>query len=159
MSNVVFDIYQEKWDKRFLELAKHVAQWSKDPSTKVGAVIVDPTTKKVVSMGYNGFARGVKDTDERLNDRETKLSLVVHAELNAILQAERSVRGCDIYIWPTMMEPNCCPECAKAIAQSGIKNVFGYSSSKPLSERWQKFAEYSTITLSESGVTYRRINE
>src|SRR6478736_2390241 len=146
-----------KWDKRFIELAKHVSTWSKDPSTKVGAVIVDPSTRKVVSMGFNGFPRGVDDTDERYNDRDTKLSLICHAELNAIVQAEQSVKGCDIYIYPTLMKPAPCPECSKIIAQSGIKNVLFYKSDKPLSERWQKLAEASHIILNEAGVTCHEI--
>ena len=102
----------DKWNQRFLNLAKHVSSWSKDPSTKVGAVIADPETKIVVGMGYNGFPRFVDDTEERYNDRPTKYKFVVHAELNAILNSNKSVRGCEIYIYPTLMKPNCCPECA-----------------------------------------------
>ena len=60
-----------KWDERFIELARLVAAWSKDPSTKVGAVIVRPD-RTVASVGFNGFARGVDDTEERLNDRALK---------------------------------------------------------------------------------------
>ena len=66
-----------KWDKRFLGLAAHVAEWSKDPSTQVGAVVANG--KKVVSLGFNGFPQGLSD-DHRLHDRETKYSLVLHAE-------------------------------------------------------------------------------
>ena len=54
----------EKWDRRFLALAEHVADWSKDPSTKTGAVIVRPD-RTIASMGYNGFPRGMADTDDR----------------------------------------------------------------------------------------------
>jgi len=147
------------WDRKFIELAKHISQWSKDPTTKVGAVIVDPITKKVVSMGYNGFARGVADTEERLNDRETKLGLVVHSELNAILQAEKSVKGCDMYVWPTFIDPPCCAECAKAIAQSGIRTVIGYKPDKPVSDRWKKSGEFAKITLREGGVCWDLIDE
>lgn len=139
-----------KWDKRFLELAKHVSTWSKD-ATKVGAVIVDPETRSVVSIGYNGFARGVEDTEERLMDRETKLKLIVHAEHNAILNSVGSVRGYDMYVYPTMMVPPCCPECSKAIAQSGIKRVLSYKPTE-LKDRWQELAKYSSITLDGAGV-------
>ena len=114
------------WDERFLELAKHVASWSKD-KTKVGAVIVDPTTKQVVGLGYNGFPRGVEDSEERLSDRAVKYNFICHAELNAILNSNKSVRDCDIYVYPTFMEPACCPECSKAITQSGIKRVLYYT--------------------------------
>ena len=107
----------DKWDLRFINLAEHIAGWSKDPSTQVGAVIVDPTTRKVVSMGFNGFPRGVDDSDDRLQNREKKLSYMVHAEENAILQAGQSVAGCNIYIHPTIMIPACCAHCAKLITK------------------------------------------
>lgn len=118
-----------KWDKRFLALAEHVASWSKDPSTQVGAVIVQPWDKIVVGMGYNGFPRGVEDMETRLNNRERKYAFVVHAELNAILNASAPVRDCTIYVWPqfyTEMPPT-CNECAKAVIQAGITRVVGNS--------------------------------
>jgi dCMP deaminase len=85
-----------KWDTRFLDLAALVASWSKDPSTKVGAVIVRPD-RTVASLGYNGFPRGVADTESRYEDRETKYQLVVHAEANAIISAGESVKGMTMY--------------------------------------------------------------
>src|SRR5664280_2545750 len=87
-----------KWHIRFLDLAKHIAQWSKDPKTKVGAVIVDEDNI-ILGIGYNGFPRGVQDYSERYNDRDTKLKYVVHAELNAILNTNRSVKDATIYVW------------------------------------------------------------
>ena len=72
-----------KWYKRYLKLAAEVATWSKDPNTQVGAVVVG-SKGQILSQGYNGFPRGINDTSKRLNDRDTKLSLVVHAEMNAI---------------------------------------------------------------------------
>jgi dCMP deaminase len=83
------------WDLRFLTLAKTVSTWSKDPSTKVGAVIVDKN-RRVVSLGYNGFPKGVKDTIEKLEDREQKYKHMVHAERNAMLFANKSLKGCTI---------------------------------------------------------------
>ena len=139
-----------KWNKRFLELAKHISSWSKD-KTKVGAVIVDPETKQVIGMGYNGFPRGVDDTEERINDRETKLHFICHAELNAILNSNRSVRGCEIYVYPTLMVPNSCPECSKAIVQSGIKKVLGYKR-KTIEKRWADLEKFSSDILYEGGV-------
>ncbi len=106
------------WDTKMMGLAEHVAQWSKDPSTKVGAVLVDPCFR-VVSVGYNGFPRNVEDTTERYNDRETKYGFVVHAEINAILNAVDISRARSIY---TTLFP--CRECAKAIIQAGIREVF-----------------------------------
>ena len=78
----------EKWDGRFLSLATHIANWSKDPSTKVGCVVVGPD-REIRSTGFNGFPRGIADTDERLSDRELKSPLICHAEENAIMHAAR----------------------------------------------------------------------
>ena len=123
-----------KWDNRFMELAQHVAQWSKDPNTKVGAVIVDEN-RCVVSLGFNGFPRGVSDAETNYEDRDIKLSMIVHAEINAILTANRSVRGLTLY--SSMFT---CSECAKMIIQSGIKRVVA---PVPKSERWQKSFDIS----------------
>ena len=77
----------DKWDMRFLALAEHVSEWSKDPSTQVGAVITHSRSKRVISLGFNGFPAGVEDTEERLEDRTTKYEMVVHAEQNALMFA------------------------------------------------------------------------
>ena len=109
-----------EWSERFLGLASHVAQWSKDPSTKVGCVIVDDD-HHVVSVGYNGFPTEVRDYPERYEDRGMKYALVVHAELNAIYSAARlgvSLLGTTLYC---TMSP--CGECMKAIIQVGIDTV------------------------------------
>jgi dCMP deaminase len=111
---------QDKWDLRFLELADHIALWSKDPRTKVGAVIVD-AKKRVVSIGYNGFPRGVDDTPARYEDRPTKHLFVAHAERNALDNAPLMVDGCTIYV-PLLP----CNECAKSIIQKGITRVVTY---------------------------------
>lgn len=107
----------DKWDARFLELARHIAQWSKDPSTKCGAVVVD-NTRRVVSLGFNGFARGTDDSPENYSDRDYKLENVIHAEENAILQSAEALHGYTIY---TTSMP--CPPCAARIIQSGIQTV------------------------------------
>lgn len=93
-----------------------MAGWSKDPSTRVGAVIADG--KHVISVGFNGFPPTTEDKEEWLNDRQTKYSLVIHAEVNAILNAARAVKGSTIYV---TLPP--CSECAKFIAASGISRV------------------------------------
>lgn len=141
----------EKWDKRFIEAARHVSTWSKDPSTKVGAVIVSPIGT-IVGTGYNGFPRGVADTDERLNDRPTKYKLVVHAELNAVIQAGHQASGGTIYIWPPFGQPPCCTECAKAIIQAGIVRVVGYTPEETV-ERWSEDLDFARTLLTEAGVT------
>jgi dCMP deaminase len=121
----------KKWDHRYLQLAAIVATWSKDPSTKVGAVIVRPN-RTVVSLGYNGFPRSVRDDGALYNDRPTKLLRTVHAEANAILTAGQSVKGCTIYVSP--LHP--CATCAGIIIQSGISRVVAYMPSKPLA--WEQ---------------------
>ena len=105
------------WDRRFMDLAYHVAGWSKDPSTKVGSVIVNGK-KQVLSLGYNGFPRGVHDEEIRYNDRTTKLQFVAHAERNALDNAYIDVDGATLY---STLYP--CSECAKGIIQRGIKKV------------------------------------
>lgn len=109
------------WDSYFMGLAHLSALRSKDPSTQVGAVIVN-VKNKIVGIGYNGFPSGLND-DEYPWHREgsfvdTKYAYVVHAELNAILNATSSLEGCSIYV---SLFP--CNECAKAIVQAGIKTV------------------------------------
>lgn len=106
-----------KWHKRFYNLAVHVAQWSKDPSTKVGACIVNDD-RQIVSVGFNGFPRGIFDFAKRYEDKEMKYLFVSHAERNALDNAFCSVEGATLY---TTLFP--CNECAKGIIQKGIKTV------------------------------------
>jgi dCMP deaminase len=108
---------QTDWDRRFLDLAEHVSSWSKDPSTKVGAVIVNQD-KQVLSLGYNGFPRGVEDLEGRYKDRQTKYLFVAHAERNALDNAFTDTRGATLY---TTLCP--CNECSKSIIQKGIRTV------------------------------------
>ncbi|HZJ87141.1 MAG TPA: dCMP deaminase family protein [Erysipelothrix sp.] len=109
------------WDDYFMGVAHLSALRSKDPSTRVGAVIVDQD-KKIVGIGYNGFPIGVSDDDFPWDREggflESKYAYVVHAELNAILNAPREVKGCSLYV---SLFP--CNECAKAIIQSGISEI------------------------------------
>ena len=115
------------WDQYFMGIALLSAERSKDPNTQVGACIVD-ANNKILSVGYNGMPSGCND-DEMPWGRigkplENKYFFVCHAELNAILNAPRSVQGCTIYV---SLFP--CNECAKAIIQCGIKEVI-YDSDK-----------------------------
>ena len=109
------------WDEYFMGLSMLSAQRSKDPSTQVGACIVNQE-KKVVGIGYNGFPTGCNDDDfpwKRDGEfLDTKYPYVCHAELNAILNSTKSLRDCVIYV---ALFP--CHECAKAIIQSGMKEV------------------------------------
>lgn len=106
-----------KWDTRFIDLASHISSWSKDPSTKVGAVIVD-SERRVISLGYNGFPRGVDDSIDKYLNRELKHQKVIHAEKNAILNSHTRPTGCTIYI----THPPCA-QCAGSIIQSGVIRV------------------------------------
>ena len=83
-------MFTNKWVKRFLDLALHISEWSQDPSTKVASVIVSPD-KRVVSLGFNGYAAGIPDDD--LDNREEKIKKIVHSEMNALLFAGKPVRG------------------------------------------------------------------
>lgn len=108
------------WDLRFMVLADHIAQWSKDRSTKVGAVIV--IDKNPVSMGYNGFPRGCNDDLDSRHERPTKYDWVLHAEENAIMNAARHGQrtlGADMYVnWFP------CAKCAGMMVNAGIKRIF-----------------------------------
>lgn len=130
------------WDQRFLALAEHIAGWSKDRSTKVGAVIVDPD-RRVVSIGFNGFPRGIAD-DARLEHRETKYEMIVHAEVNALMFAGRPVRGCTLYTWP--LPP--CSRCAALLIQAGIGRVV----SPPAPERWAQSCGLASSLFCEADV-------
>lgn len=141
-----------KWDVRFLKLAEFYASFSKDPSTKVGAVIIDPKTHIELGSGYNGFPRGVCDYPERYADRETKYKFVVHAEVNACINTNGNgnLKGGTLYIYPTLSIPAVCSECAKIVIQCGIKRVVFWDT--PVSDRWQASAEISRIMFTEAGV-------
>lgn len=136
----------DKWDRRFLSLAETIAQWSKDPSTKVGAVITDE--KKVVSLGYNGFPAGVIDCESRLQDRELKLRMTVHAEANAILTSKVDLVGTTIYC----SKPPCA-SCCGLIIQAGIERVV-YTPSPDLNFnlRWEKEMVAAREMFDEAGV-------
>tara|TARA_R110002167_G_scaffold280433_1_gene486032 strand:+ start:641 stop:1078 length:438 start_codon:yes stop_codon:yes gene_type:complete len=136
---------QERWDARFLEMAELISTWSKDPSTKVGSVIVDEE-RRVLSMGYNGFPRGVDDDWKRYQDKDSKRMLVVHAELNAILTARHAFGASTLYV----TAPPCC-ECAKAIIQAGIIRVV-WSISDGLSVHWAESCAAARTMFDESGV-------
>jgi dCMP deaminase len=133
------------WDKRFLELAELVSSWSKDPSTKVGAVIVDDQNI-IVSVGFNGFPKGIKDND-RLNHRDSKYQIIVHAENNALMFAKRPLDGCTIYTYPFMP----CPRCAGMIIQSGIKRVVSYKNTTDRI-RWELDFSISRELFNEANI-------
>lgn len=142
-----------KWDRRYLDLAKYVAHWSKDPSTKVGAAITNPDGT-IVSLGFNGFPRGVLDFSTRLNDRPQKYARTVHAEMNAILSAHRSVRDCTLYVAPLFP----CSSCAGAIIQAGIARVVAVCGHLNNPD-WQRSFDTSMEMFAEAGVEFEVVND
>ncbi len=139
---------QLKWDIRFLSLAAHHASWSKDPSTKVGAVLAKG--KKQISEGYNGFASSVKDTASRLMDRSLKYPLTIHAEHNAVLTATQSTVGATCYVWPI---PPCAP-CAAILVQHNVEiaRVVSILPSEEHRSRWEESFVLAREAFDEAGV-------
>jgi dCMP deaminase len=157
-----------KWDVRWLEDAAHVARKSKDPSTKVGAVIVRPNGDgpgDKIAEGWNGFPRGIADTGERLTDRDMKLKLVVHAEQNAILNAGRigvSCLGAYLYVVATDKSGKVwggppCTRCTVETIQSGIIQVISYPL-KTAPSRWHDDCKFAGTLLEEARVVYREFD-
>jgi len=142
------DSMSNKWDKRFLELAKHISDWSKDPSTKVGCVVVGED-REIRSTGFNGFPRGIEDKIERLEDREQKYPMICHAEENAIMHAARigiSLKECTAYVtWPP------CTRCARSLIQAGILTVI-YPKNTEIPDRWASDFELSMDMFKEAGI-------
>lgn len=143
-----------KWEKRYLDLAKSVASWSRDPSRKIGAVIVGKKGQ-IISQGFNGFPRGIDDTPERYNDRETKYKYIVHAEANAIYNAIHngaSTNGATIYVTGLPV----CHQCADAIIQTGIKRVV--MDTLPCSN-WEESGNLAIQKFQEAGVEFKFVEE
>lgn len=141
------------WDEYFMGIAIFSSYRSKDPNTRVGACIVNDKNR-IISVGYNGFPMGCSDDNfpwDRTGDEyETKYPYVCHAELNAILNSGGSnLQGCRIYV---ALFP--CNECAKAIIQSGIKEVIY------LSDKYDGTMENraSKRMLDAAGVKYSKLN-
>ncbi|MCH2185087.1 dCMP deaminase family protein [Myxococcota bacterium] len=141
----------EKWDRRFLELASHISTWSKDPSTKVGCVVVGED-REIRSTGFNGFPRGIEDDEERLGDRSLKYPLICHAEENAIMHAARigvSLKGSTAYVtWPP------CSRCARSLIQAGVSEIV-YPAGIEIPERWQEDFAIALGMMGEAGVKAR----
>ncbi|MEC7706419.1 MAG: dCMP deaminase family protein [Candidatus Thermoplasmatota archaeon] len=142
----------EKWDKRFLDLAAHISTWSKDPSTKVGCVVVGED-REIRSTGFNGFPRGIEDDEERLSDRNQKYPLICHAEENAIMHAARtgvSLKGNTAYVtWPP------CSRCTRSLIQAGVSEVV-YPDEIDIPERWQEDFSTASSMMEEAGIKVRQ---
>ena len=136
---------QTKWVSRFLGMAEHVSSWSKDGSTKVGAVIAKD--KRIVSLGFNGFPENTNDSMDIYEDRERKYLRVLHAEANAILFSKVDLRDCQLYAthFP------CC-QCAALIIQSGITEVYVPVQTLEFMDRWYEHIKESIAMFTEAHV-------
>ena len=139
-----------KWDYRFLDLAQLISTLSKDPSKQIGAVAIGDK-RQILAQGYNGFPRGVIDSEDRYADRQRKYELVVHAEMNVIYNASYngvSLDGSTLYVHGLPV----CSECAKAVIQVGIKNVI--MRKQVPEERWLDSWTRTKAIFKEAGVYY-----
>lgn len=132
-----------KWEDRYMALARHVAEWSQDPSTKVGAVVIGEDRRKI-AFGYNGFPPGIRD-DGRLLKRETKYQIIQHAERNAMDNATFDLTGATL---ATTFHP--CHECAKSMITKGIKRVICPPNAGR--EEWRESFTVAADLLKEAGV-------
>ena len=145
-------MFSNKWHYRFMELAFLISTWSKDPSTKTGAVVVGPD-REIRATGYNGLVRGVDDDIKERMERPTKYDFFEHAERNAVYNAcliGASLKGCVIYV--TAMP---CPDCARAIIQSGIKEVVTHKvkiDANSPTGTWRDKLVYSEQMFAEAGI-------
>ncbi len=137
---------QTKWDLRFLDLAKLVSGWSKDPSTKVGAVITNGN--RFISLGFNGFPKKMIDTEELYSDRDEKYSRIIHGEQNALIESRIDVNGFTLYTYPFMP----CDRCFVIMAQAGIQRfVFPKPTEEQLG-RWYNAFEKTNRYAVEMGL-------
>jgi dCMP deaminase len=141
------------WDVRFLRLAREISSWSKDPSTKTGAVIVRPD-KTVASLGFNGFPKGMYDSPIWLNDREEKYSRIVHCEMNAVILAKEPLVGYTLYTWPFAS----CDRCAVHMIQAGIQRFVFPSIPEDKKERWEKSLAKTIGYFTECNLQWKQID-
>lgn len=144
-------MHGKAWGDRYIHLAKEISTWSKDPSTQVGAVVIG-NNGEVLSQGYNGFPRGIKDTPQRLKVREKKYNLVVHAEMNAIYNASLngvSLKGSTLYVYGLPI----CNECAKGVIQVGIDKVIA-TRPADYNKEWDESIKDAKALFKEAEVEY-----
>ena len=135
------------WDQRFMYEAAAKAAWSKDPSTRVGAVAV--RERRIIATGYNGLPAGILDSKERLLDRELRLALTIHAELNLVTYAARHgvcLDGATVYVYPLLP----CSNCATSLIQVGIAKVVAPDFVMPM--RWAESIARARQAFWEAGV-------
>ena len=134
-----------KWHLRFLEMARLVASWSYDPSTKVGAVIAAPN-HHIVSTGFNGFPAAMPDREEWYNNRDEKYSRIIHGEINALLFAPTPLpNDCTLYTWPFLP----CDRCVVQMLQAGIFRFVAPVPTEDAISRWGEALEKTRQYIKE----------
>lgn len=139
-----------KWNLRFIKLAEHVSNWSKDESTHVGAIIVNPEDNNPISVGFNGFPTKINEDILERKQRPEKYLWTIHGELNAIINAAKNgqkTKGCDIYVnyFP-------CSNCAGAIVNAGIKRVYCIEKPDFNNVRWGNSWKIANTIFSEANI-------
>jgi dCMP deaminase len=150
------DFVTDKWHRRYLQLAETVAGWSKDPSRKIGCVAVNDKGQ-ILSVGYNGFPRGINDDPVRLNNRNEKYKFVVHAEKNMIYNATHngvSLDGSTVYVSGLPV----CSECAKGLIQVGVKKVI-MDDATNIRNNWAESWELTRSLFDEARIEYKILEE
>jgi dCMP deaminase len=146
MTDLLLQSRHLKWDIRFLLLAKNVSLWSKDPSTKVGAVIVRPDFT-VASLGFNGFPKKMPDHKALYDNRDEKYSRIIHAEMNVLLHCNEPVKGYSLY---SSLLP--CDRCLVHAAQAGITRFIAPQPSQDALERWESAFAKTRTYAAEMGL-------
>lgn len=136
----------DKWDIRFLEMAKVISGWSKDPSTQVGSILVAPD-RHIISTGFNGFPRKMQDSVDLYSTREEKYSRIIHGEMNALIHAKESLEGATLYTWPFAS----CDRCAVHLLQAGVVRFVAPKLPPELEERWGAALEKTRGYIQECG--------
>jgi len=148
--------YSKEWNAKYLALAKTFANWSKDPSTQVGAVAIG-SCGQVLSQGYNGFPKGFDDSKSIYNNPELKNKYIIHAEMNCIYHATLngiSLQGATLFVYGL----DICHECAKGVIQVGIEEVITYST-KALKDKWVSSFKTSKELLQKSNINHINIHK
>jgi len=144
-----------KWDIRYINLAKYVSTWSKDPRAKVGAVISNAAQQRIISMGFNGLPRKVMDTAERLENKEQKLAMVVHAEQNALIRAGRDAEGGNVYVFGKPV----CNVCAALLIQARVDRVIAAEPKSGGDSDWDRLGLIALEMFQEAGVRFTSIQD